>query len=756
MPRYELVEGTSSKFWEIALEGASFTTRYGRIGTAGQSTTKSFASPADATREHDKIVAEKMKKGYKLVGGESPAAAAPPPKAPAKAAAATAKPGGRWDLALYNEATGFVVTSAKKAGSGLDPSVAAGEKATRAGDLLPFELYQDDSFNLRVVLDGDLDEKEAEEWVGRLEWKLRVTDGNLVVAAGIEFLLEEEDDGWADSEFVHVVEIPPGEYRAEMYAYLPGVNGWPFWEAVAAGEHLPLYFKRTRGKKAKPPAWIEDEARGEGIEYVDFVLRLTPLGDAKGKPAMPALDGGWFYKAFERRKPERCPLGIEARDLRRKQNKAMAAAAAAGPRVARPADVFPRVEGLALAPVRGGPVELPAHKLYQAFAFAWYASDSADPEVRVEFPPGEEGIPADVIPAHDLVAARREGATLRIGFEPTGAKWSPLQAVRAAAPGLAEVPDGSVVELACAQEPDTPGRRPDAEGLIRLRGRVEGGRWKIAESYPALDAATLADALALGAACDGGGKFALRDEDEAEAVMKKVKKDEGIFGKNMPVRRGLVVELPRPDDTSSSAWIAMLIFRVRHAEALPSSGVDDAMDDLFGKIAAQFAAAAEAPGKGELLLAGKAGTFHRNTSLDASPGSEIEAADRALAALGFGHLGDMTFSMAGDIVIRGYARDGGPSWVVLMRGKFGQKGADFVTRFADGWTLTTTTTSGQVNDPDKKCYKASVPADTPIAKLSATHDTRLRNLTKKHGAPVPAKADLRALAEEMDRFFSKK
>ena len=70
MPRYELSEGTSNKFWEIELEGSSFTTRYGRIGTDGQSTTKDFKSPADAKKAYDKLVQEKVNKGYELVGDE--------------------------------------------------------------------------------------------------------------------------------------------------------------------------------------------------------------------------------------------------------------------------------------------------------------------------------------------------------------------------------------------------------------------------------------------------------------------------------------------------------------------------------------------------------------------------------------------------------------------------------------------------------------------------------------------------------------
>jgi len=85
MPRFELCEGTSNKFCEITLEGDSFVAVWGRIGTKGQSATKTFDSPAKAQAEHDKLVAEKVRKGYALVGAAAPVAAAtnqpptPPP-----------------------------------------------------------------------------------------------------------------------------------------------------------------------------------------------------------------------------------------------------------------------------------------------------------------------------------------------------------------------------------------------------------------------------------------------------------------------------------------------------------------------------------------------------------------------------------------------------------------------------------------------------------------------------------------------------
>ncbi|MDQ3334283.1 MAG: WGR domain-containing protein [Myxococcota bacterium] len=86
MPRYEFSEGSSNKFWDITLSGKSFTTTYGKIGANGQTTIKSFKSDADAKKEHDKVVAEKTKKGYVLVGGKAkPNGKAKPAKAEAAA-----------------------------------------------------------------------------------------------------------------------------------------------------------------------------------------------------------------------------------------------------------------------------------------------------------------------------------------------------------------------------------------------------------------------------------------------------------------------------------------------------------------------------------------------------------------------------------------------------------------------------------------------------------------------------------------------
>ena len=70
-PRYfEFVEGTSSKFWEVSQDGNSMTTRWGRIGSTGQSKTKTFATPEAAAAVVAALIEEKTSDGYVEKAGE--------------------------------------------------------------------------------------------------------------------------------------------------------------------------------------------------------------------------------------------------------------------------------------------------------------------------------------------------------------------------------------------------------------------------------------------------------------------------------------------------------------------------------------------------------------------------------------------------------------------------------------------------------------------------------------------------------------
>lgn len=71
------MDAKSSKFWTIELAGSSHTVTFGRIGTAGQSSTKSFPSAEAAEKDLAKLVREKLGKGYVDAAGSGVSAAAP-------------------------------------------------------------------------------------------------------------------------------------------------------------------------------------------------------------------------------------------------------------------------------------------------------------------------------------------------------------------------------------------------------------------------------------------------------------------------------------------------------------------------------------------------------------------------------------------------------------------------------------------------------------------------------------------------------
>lgn len=62
--RFEFAEGKSNKFWEIVVNANEMTTRWGRIGSSGQSKTKTFADGAAAARQAEKLIGEKTQEGY--------------------------------------------------------------------------------------------------------------------------------------------------------------------------------------------------------------------------------------------------------------------------------------------------------------------------------------------------------------------------------------------------------------------------------------------------------------------------------------------------------------------------------------------------------------------------------------------------------------------------------------------------------------------------------------------------------------------
>ncbi|WP_434570477.1 AAA domain-containing protein [Pseudomonas sp. Z3-6] len=64
MREFTFGEGNSNKFWRIGVTATDVVVNFGRMGTKGQTLIKSLESPERALREAEKLIAEKLRKGY--------------------------------------------------------------------------------------------------------------------------------------------------------------------------------------------------------------------------------------------------------------------------------------------------------------------------------------------------------------------------------------------------------------------------------------------------------------------------------------------------------------------------------------------------------------------------------------------------------------------------------------------------------------------------------------------------------------------
>lgn len=63
--RFEFVGGSSAKFYELSVQGTTVTIQYGRLGTSGQASARSFADSGTAIKHAEKLIREKLGKGYR-------------------------------------------------------------------------------------------------------------------------------------------------------------------------------------------------------------------------------------------------------------------------------------------------------------------------------------------------------------------------------------------------------------------------------------------------------------------------------------------------------------------------------------------------------------------------------------------------------------------------------------------------------------------------------------------------------------------
>ncbi len=587
----------------------------------------------------------------------------------------------RQDIYLYNEANGWVITSGSL--NGVAGGIGVGEEWEREfarGTFLPLELVQDDSLIVRVVVNDALNDAETAEWVDRCAWKLAVPDGRLVLSAGIEYLEDPEE---FDQDYVRTLDIPPGDYRIEVFTYLNSVNG----PDKPGNETLKRYWRRTR-KGEKLPLWIlareddEYEDADEDLHLVGFLVHLTPF---TGDPVRPPLAEGWIPVQVAPRKPDRCPRGIPAENILGMEE--------GGPEpqtgLYYTHAVPELVAGLTAEPIHGGPVQIAVRDLVLPYWLAWFCGEShpcllirGAPGAAIAWPTFEEGIHA---------TPTRDG--WRVDIEGSNARWSQFGHLKALAPLLETLPDGAELELATADNEAT-----EPYGFHRYQGTVTGGEWRLERTYPPVERATLEAMLALARETEAGDGITTRDEAELARILDDCRERDQALSDHRPRKRGKRLTFNKAD----VHWLPFLgarFYVARFGSVWPMMDRDDTEEvqeweqvmDVVAEAGARWTV-------GEEVV--YAGSFASYTRTDLARANVVEAgaladAHRGMEAAGFTLLGDLHSTQTFGVVFRGYGRPDSAIYGACICPGLGTLNVDFFTPFADGWTLTTSRVAGR-------------------------------------------------------------
>jgi hypothetical protein len=483
----------------------------------------------------------------------------------------------RRDVHVPNESDGFVFTSAWLRGRGLVPGEAAWLGAVAACELLPLWVESEDPANVRVVV-GDLAAEEQSGWVGRVQGGLRVPDGRLALCGGAAFVMEAAD--WA-AESVRIVDVPPGDYVVTLLCYASAPNGRWCLERSGSRERLGTWFRRTRPAEAMP-AWLHNlcvhdpgedpshqvrwkKAKERPGQVIDFLLHLEP---ATALTPVATASGG-FAEAAECRQPETFPLGLAPVDLAGLEEGEDAEGEDAAVDVT---DVASRTARYEPQPIAGGPVDVPLVKLARVARLAWLCHPYTQPSIRIAFPgrpPRLEEVEGSTL--------RKDGKELHVGFENTGQPHGAQDALLALAKQLTSLPDGCTIELETARAREASGARP--VGLHRYRGSVVAGSWRLAEAFPPIDAALLAEALSLTESMEPARRLLARDEAEAERILARVERHAPHVLQFPGLQRSGAELLLRKRDPAAFLEVVQRAFWMRYGDTWPLHDFDLAPPD---------------------------------------------------------------------------------------------------------------------------------------------------------------------------------
>ncbi len=228
---------------------------------------------------------------------------------------------------FFNDGHWYVLTSTSLGGKNYGPDEISSmlqsedpqvtRKLLTEGTCLPIYFPGDCALDQSAILIGDLSEVETKEWISCMRSKLEIPCGEFMLMGGAmpehfeESIASVEPGGPNDSP-CHKVELNPGSYLVEVYAFLGSMTVNSDWEEWPYDEALEDWWNRTRpDQEAEWTSYFREEECVDSEEFglLEYIIRLAPLNDSSIEH--PEIDEGtkWCAK-FDMRKPDLCPLGL--------------------------------------------------------------------------------------------------------------------------------------------------------------------------------------------------------------------------------------------------------------------------------------------------------------------------------------------------------------------------------------------------------------------------------------------------------------
>jgi hypothetical protein len=681
----------------------------------------------------------------------------------------------RRDLYVYNEATAFLITSPAAKGLNIEPGEPIWGKRYARGEFIPVELYQDDSFIMRVVLNESLTQQESDEWVGKITFKLSIPDGTMVVTGGTEYICETSE--WTEEHlvnFLQTIAVPPGDYQLDLYTYITAANGSPLVELAEQGKEEPTgtYFRRTRKVGAdKFPEWLRKWCIGhhstdpqhldewkdvpypdDNTLYADFLAHLIPL--AKTKLTNPPLVEEFIsWNEMQCRKPDKCPLGLISEKPQGWKDPS---------EYQPPAPEYNFVDVWAAMndpewepqPLTGGSVVLNQGKMHHLYIVARAANGKVSTEFVLRGKSCTQWAEAlrQIAPEQLHVSEDAGGKAVHLRLAENESRFGTLGLARQAGAALAKLKldEGDTIEVVCAEA--ARGQVLNLAGMTRFRAVVTNGALHVSDAYPQVDVQHMKHAVTMADQCEDE-TISLLSVDNKQAAAQAINfwkaQWEPIFRNNVPVLAEGGIVFKEGEQTAKHLMLEEYFVQAYGKVWAVREPDEDASKKVLRQTAIE---------SGELLLDAGDRKFLAaplEAISDDAVREELANLDADLLRMGAHYIGMLTCTQFKNVVFAYYLMPDKISRLVWYQVGYTPSMTEIITDFTDGASLSTMRQGGPTSDePDKKIFRSRYPK-APLGELYQRHQERTNELAKSHGEPVVFSPSLKLCAEKFNESIKK-